>query len=134
MNTRPLISIAAVLAGLGAGVILTVSTDALLEHVGLLPRGPHTVFGLHLLEVAYRSIYAVIGGYVTARFAPVHPIRHSVALGLISLALNVVGAVATWQLNLAPAWFTLALVVFALPLAWCGGRLHRTRRPAVVTT
>ncbi|MCP2325358.1 hypothetical protein HDA40_003865 [Hamadaea flava] len=102
----------------------------MLEQFGVLPRGPHTIFVLHLTEVAYRSFYAVIGGYVAARLAPSHPLRHATALGIISLIVNIAGALATWQLNLAPAWFTLALVVLALPLAWTGGNLRSTGRPA----
>jgi len=127
MNTSVLKSAGAVAAGFVASVVLTMGTDTVLEQTGVLPLGPHDKLGLHLLEVAYRCVFTVFGGYLAARLAPNRPTRHALAVGVVGLIINVVGAVATWDMNLAPAWFTTSLVLLALPLAWLGGTLRPTR-------
>ena len=38
--------------------------------------------------------------------------------------LAVVGAVVTWNKDLGPHWYPLALIVTALPCAWVGGKLR----------
>ena len=49
------------------------------------------------------------------------------------LVLSVVGAVVTWNRELGPHWYRLALVATALPCAWLGGELRviqlRAHRP-----
>ncbi len=39
------------------------------------------------------------------------------------MVLATIGAVATWNKNLGPRWYPVALVVGALPTAWVGARL-----------
>jgi hypothetical protein len=79
----------------------------------------------NLLALAYRCVYAVLGSYIAARFAPHRPMRHALALGAIGLVLSLAGAIASIPLNLGPSWYPIALVVTALPCAWLGGALHR---------
>jgi hypothetical protein len=52
--------------------------------------------------------------------------RHALIVGGIGFILSFVGAVATWNKGPAfgPHWYSLALVVIALPSAWWGGRLR----------
>jgi len=66
----------------------------------------------------------VLGSYIAATLAPNRPMKHALALGVVGFVVNILGAVATWNMNLAPAWFTLALIALALPCAWLGGKLR----------
>ncbi len=81
--------------------------------------------GRLLLALTDRSVYAVLGSFVAARCAPHRPMRHALALGLVGLALSLVGAsVAITSRALGPAWYPIALVLTALPCAWLGGALQ----------
>lgn len=117
-------------------VVLSLATDQLLHSLGVYPPWGQPMWdpGLNALALAYRCVYAVIGSYVAARFAPRAPMKHAMALGVIGLALSAVGAVVAIRVaNLGPAWYPIALVVTALPCAWLGGTLYlarATRAPA----
>ena len=52
--------------------------------------------------------------------------QHALVLGMVGLALCIVGAVATRSAGpeLGPRWYSVALVVTALLWAWLGGRLR----------
>jgi uncharacterized glyoxalase superfamily protein PhnB len=95
---RTLRSAGAVLAGFVAIVVISVATDMIMHATGVFPPpGRPMSNALWLLATAYRIIYGVVGGYITARFAPDRPMRHAMALGVVGLALSIVGAVATWN-------------------------------------
>lgn len=113
--------VVSVIAGFVAIVILSVGTDAVLEQTGVLPRGALFGTGPVLLALTYRSVYSVIGCYIAAKLAPDHPMGHALALGVLGFVVSAVGSVVAR--DLAPAWYGLALVVLALPLAWLGGKL-----------
>jgi len=119
-------SIGAVLAGFVAVVVLSLGTDALLRAAGIFPKlGLSMSDPLFVLATAYRTVYGIIGSYLTARLAPDRPIQHALVGGLVGLVLSVIGVVATWsKTELGPHWYPLALVVTALPCAWAGGRLR----------
>ena len=120
-------SLGAVLAGIIAGVVLTLGTDAALRAAGIFPslRQPGMSDSLFLLATAYRIVFSVAGCYITARLAPNRPMRHALVGGAIGLLASMTGAVATWnhQPSLGPHWYALALVVTALPCAWLGSKL-----------
>jgi hypothetical protein len=85
--------------------------------------------GLNLLALAYRSVYAVVGSYIAARFAPHNPMRHALALGVVGFVLSLAGGIATiTTMDLGPVWYSVALVLTALPCAWLGGVLHRIKQ------
>jgi hypothetical protein len=84
---------------------------------------------LNLLALSYRIVYTVLGGYITARFAPHSPMRHVWVYGFIGFALGLAGAIATIPMNLGPAWYPIAIALTALPCAWLGGVLYRVRHP-----
>jgi hypothetical protein len=124
---RTLRSVGAVLAGFLVIVIISVATDMAMHATGVFPaEGRPMSNALWLLATAYRIIYAVAGSYVAARLAPDRPMLHALALGLLGLALSIVGAVATWNAGpgFGPHWYPLALVAIAIPCAWLGGKLH----------
>lgn len=83
----------------------------------------------NLLALSYRCVYAAVGSYIAARFAPRNPMRHAMVLGLVGFVLSTAGAIATIPMNLGPAWYPIMIAVTALPCAWLGGVLHRAPRP-----
>jgi hypothetical protein len=120
-------SIGALVAGFLVVVILSLGTDVVLHSTGVFPPwGQPAADALLLLAMAYRTVYAIAGSYVTARLAPDRPMQHALAGGVIGLVLSTVGAVATWNAGPAfgPHWYPVALIVSALPCAWAGGKLR----------
>ena len=118
-------SIGAVLAGMLAVVVLSLGTDLALHAAGIFPPLDQRMSdALFVLATAYRTVYAVAGGYVTAWLAPNRPVYHALVNGFIGVALSLLGAVLTWNKALGPHWYPLALVITALPTAWAGGRLR----------
>ena len=118
-------SIGALLAGFVVVVILSLGTDVALQKAGIFPPlGQIMSNALFLLATVYRTVYAVVGSYITARLAPDRPMGHALLGGGIGLVLAVVGAVVTWNKDLGPHWYPLALVATALPCAWAGGKLR----------
>jgi hypothetical protein len=120
-------SISAVLAGIVAGIILSLGTDGVLRAAGIFPPLGQPPMGasLFLLATVYRIIYGIVGSYIIARLAPDRPMGHALVGGGVGLVASVVGAVATWNHvpSLGPHWYPLALVVTAIPCAWLGGKL-----------
>ncbi len=121
-------SIGAVIVGFIAIFVLSYGTDAVLEAAGVLQSGAALpMHGSELLITAiliYRLVYSVAGCYITAKLAPNHPMRHALVLGVLGLAGSIGGAFVAAQQSLGPAWYAWALVVFALPCAWLGGKLQ----------
>ena len=135
-NTQPrrlLRSVLAVFLGFVAVVVLSLGTDQLLHMLHVYPPWgePMNDTDDNLLALFYRSIYGVVGGYVTARFAPYSPMAHALTGGAIGFVLSTLGAIAAINMNLGPAWYPIALVVTALPCAWLGGILHRRGAPPI---
>jgi hypothetical protein len=120
-------STGAVLLGFVAVVVLSLATDQVLHVLEVYPPWGQPMYdpGLLLFALAYRSVYAVMGSYIAARFAPHAPMRHALALGVVGLVASVAGTIVMW--NFGPNWFPIALVLTALPCAWLGGVLHRLR-------
>lgn len=123
-------SLGAVVAGLLIIFALSLATDVVMHATGVFPpwfqpmAGPLWVFAL-----GYRSVYAVLGSYMTARLAPSNPLKHAMLLGVIGVVLSAAGVAATWNggPEYGPKWYSLALVASALPCAWLGGRLGSKR-------
>jgi hypothetical protein len=127
MSKTTIKSIGAVLAGFIFIVITHTATDAILENVGMLPKGNLFVgTGLILFVIAYRAVFSFIGCYLTARLAPRNPMKHALILGLIGLVLSSVGAIVA--ADLGPAWYAWTLAAMALPIAWLGGKLYVRKR------
>ena len=120
-------SAGAVLLGFFAVVVLSIGTDEVLHVLEVYPPWGQPMYetGLLLLALGYRIVYTIAGSYIAARFAPRHPMRHAIVLGVVGLVMGAAGAIATIPMNLGPAWYPIALVIAALPCAWLGGVLHR---------
>ena len=119
-------SILAVIAGLLVIFVLSLGTDVVLHATGIYPPWFQRMSdSLFVLATVYRSIYSVLGSYLTARLAPAQPMRHALILGAIGVVLSTIGAIGTWnKAELGPNWYPLTLVIIALPLSWLGGKLR----------
>lgn len=120
--------IGAIFAGMIFIVVSHTGTDFVLERFGVFPppeQGFHVTW-MVVTATIYRTIYTVVGGYITAALAPDPPMRYVIILGLIGLTLGTLAAIATIPMKLGPAWYPIALAVLALPSVWLGGKL-RTR-------
>ena len=133
MNTT-LKSITAVAAGfLFIGVTHT-TTDAILENLGVLPKGNlYVSTPLILLVLGYRAVFSLIGCYLTAKLAPKNPMKHALLLGGVGTVLSAAGAIVTANMNLGPGWYAWTLAAIALPIAWLGGKFYLTRNPDAKT-
>jgi hypothetical protein len=126
-------SVAAVVVALVANVVVTTATDQLFHVLDVYPPWgqPMPDAGDNALALAYRTVYAVLGGWLAARLAPRAPVRHALAYGGVGLVLSAIGAyVAITRFDLGPDWYPLLLVVVAVPAAWLGGALHGRRAGA----
>jgi len=123
-------STGAVLLGFFAVVVLSLGTDEVLHLLKVYPPWAQPMYepGLNLLALSYRIVYAVIGSYIAARFAPRNPMRHALILGIVGFIVSVPGAIYGMTHDIGPAWYPIALVVTALPCAWLGGVLYRIRQ------
>lgn len=118
-------SIGACFVGILVGVILSLGTDQILESMGVLPQGNLWVStSIIILVLAYRTIYNVIGSYIVARLAPSKPMKHVIIVGILGTLVSIIGAVATANMNLGPAWYAWVLAVLSLPSSWVGGKLY----------
>jgi len=119
-------SLLALFAGFVVVVVLSIGTDLALRAGGIFPPlGQPMSDALFLLATAYRTVYPILGSFVTARLAPNRPMAHALVGGAVGLLLATIGAAATWNKGpeFGPHWYPLALVVTAMPCAWAGGRL-----------
>lgn len=123
-------SAGAVLLGFFTIFALSLGTDQLLHALEVYPPWGQPMHepALNLLALGYRCLYAVIGCYLAARFAPRNLMRHALVLGGIGFVLSTAGAVATIPMNLGPTWYPIVLALTALPCAWLGGALHQKTR------
>jgi hypothetical protein len=122
--------IGAILAGMIFIVVSHTGTDFALEKLGIFTQ-PSEGFHITWMVVTatiYRCIYTLVGGYITAALAPNPPMRYVMILGIIGLVTSTLGAIATIPMNIAPAWYPIALAVTALPCVWLGGVFHRAKR------
>jgi multisubunit Na+/H+ antiporter MnhB subunit len=135
LNPRPprhiVQSIGAVFAGLVAVFVLSLGTDVVLHATGIYPPWLKPMStGLWILATAYRIVYGIAGGYITARLAPNRPLLHALVLGVVGLALSIAGAAGTWNRGpeFGSKWYPLAVIAMALPCSWLGGRLVSNSR------
>jgi len=118
-------SIGAIALGFFAVALLSLGTDQVLHLLGVYPPWGVPMYDpmLNLLALAYRCVYTVAGGFLTARFAPDRPMRHVWITAGIGTFFGVMGVVAGMTHDLGPIWYPILIVVTAIPCLWLGGRL-----------
>ena len=120
-------SIVAVVVGAAVSIALSVGTDTVMQKTGVFSESGRLMSnGLFVLATAYRTVYGVLGAYLTARLAPNRPMGHALILGAIGCAVGIVGVVVRWteMPELGPRWYPIGLVVLGLAQAWVGGKLR----------
>jgi hypothetical protein len=122
MNRR---SIGAIAAGLFVIIGVTTLVDIVLHVTGVFPPMDQPINdALALLATSYRIVISVGGAWLTARLAPNQPMKHAMILGYVGVVLGLAGVVATWNLGLGPRWYSVLLVVLAIPQCWAGGKIY----------
>lgn len=120
-------SIWAVVAGFAIVLILSTVTDFVLESLGVFPPISQGLFvtWMLVLALAYRTVYSVLGGFVTAYLAPHKPMKHVMVLAIIGFVAAMIGLIVTWNMNLGPHWYPILLALLSVPSVWLGGKLSR---------
>lgn len=118
----------AVVAGILTIVILSTATDMILEGVGFFPPPTAGLFDTNLLLIAllYRTIYAFVGGYVTAKLAPSNPEKLVKILLIAGTLMGIFGIFAGWSLS--SHWYPISLVVTSAFGVWYGGMIGIKKR------
>ncbi|HKF46010.1 MAG TPA: hypothetical protein VKB38_01545 [Terracidiphilus sp.] len=128
-------SFLALFAGFLVVLVLSLTADILLYRFGVSPApGQRMPDRLLLVALAYRTVFAVLGSYLTARLAPYGPMLHAMTGGVIGFCIGMAGVLGTWNSPQAAGahWYPILVAVVALPAAWIGGSLYRN--PAAATT
>lgn len=123
MNKTVLKSIGAIVAGFATIVILSVTTDIILENAGIIitePFAKNPVW-LILIIIAYRTAFSVLGCYVAARLSPGKPFKHAITLGIIGVVMTTLGLIVMW--DVPPRWYPITLILLTMPSAGLGGKL-----------
>ena len=123
-------SIGAVLAGFVANAVVTTIVDVVLHLAKVFPPMDQPLNDTtSAIATSYRVVFGVMGCYLTARLAPSNPMRHALAQGLLGVVICTAAVVGTWNKNLGPHWYPIALAVISLPCAWLGGYLYDKNVP-----
>jgi hypothetical protein len=120
-------SILSIVAAFIAVIILSLGTDVLLHYIaGFPPLGQKFSDPQFAWATVYRTIYGVVGSYITAALAPRRPVKHALIGGAIGFALSLFGAIEAWNKveTMGPHWYALALVIGAFPTAWLGAKIR----------
>ena len=120
-------SLFAVIAGFAVVVMTHTGTDEIVHSTGIIPRGAMWNPWHNLLALTYRCLFTVAGGFVTAWLAPRARMRHVVILAVIGTFGAIAGVMVSWNMNLGPRWYPIALAVTAFPAVWLGGWLYLRR-------
>lgn len=127
---RALGSLGAVLAGILASIVLVGAIEALLRATGIYPPMFQPMADHQwAIALALRVAFAVVGGLLTARLAPAHPMVHAMILGCIATILSGSFVLINWSKGpeFGPHWFSIAVIISNAPLAVLGGSLVTKR-------
>jgi len=112
----------ALVAGFGAVFVLSSAVDAILHALNYYPNDGTVGSDAELaLALAYRTVFTIVGGMITAWLAPSHPVRLAAILGAIGTLPAILGVVGMW--GLGHQWYGISLAVLALPSTALGGWL-----------
>ena len=118
-------SIWAALAGILFVIVVTTIVDIILHMVGFYPPlGMRMDDRQSLVATAYRIVLGIAGAWITARLAPAKPMKHVIVLGILGTIAGLIGVAVTWNKNLGPRWYPIALAVLALPQSLIGGWIY----------
>src|SRR5258705_13308420 len=115
--------IGAVLAGFVLVFVGHPATDFALAALGVFPPldKPFADQRLFLIALGHRMAWQVLAGWLVARLAPDHSMRHALVLAAIGTAAAIVGA--GGMRGGGAAWDPIALAVSGVPTHWVGAPL-----------
>src|SRR5258706_11580901 len=109
-------TVVAIIAGFVTVFILSVVTDFILESIHFFPGANHpeaNVWWMLLIALIYRSVYAVLGGYLTALLSPKKAMRNVWILACIGFVFATLGLLG--NLDKGNVWYPLLLVILTIP-------------------
>lgn len=118
-------SILAILAGLAVIIVTSFGIEAAVTPLltKMFPDAlPSHNIPAMLFTFAYTSLCVVAGGYVTARLAARHAVRHALILGVVQSALTIPAMLA--YADKAPLWGWIVSMIIVIPAAWWGGMIY----------
>lgn len=115
MNKNIFKNIAAVIIGFVSVAALSIVTDAVLEK---FVTSINLVFALF-----YRSIFTIIGGYITARLSSTNPMRQVYIVATIGFLAGTLGAIANWDKAVGNEWYPVLLAISGPLFVYLGGKL-----------
>ena len=122
-----LASAGAIAVGFLVTALASTGSDAVMHATGVFRDTPREMsHSLFALAAAYRTLFTIAGGFVTARLAPDKPMRHVWILAGIGLLAGLAGVAIYYSAGvgeLGPSWYAIAIPVEAIPCVWAGGRL-----------
>jgi hypothetical protein len=121
-------SILAVVAGFLTVVVLSSVTDVVMEKAGVFPPPTNPelyVTWMWVVALFYRTIYTILGGYITAYLAPQSVMKHVWTLAVLGQIGGLMGVYIGWDLG--AKWYCIALAALAIPSVLFGAWL-RTRK------
>jgi hypothetical protein len=126
-------SILVILAGLAVIIVTSFGIEAAADPLlmRMFPDAlPNEAALSHNLAVGaftftYTFFCVVAGGYVTARLAAHHTVRHAVILGVVQSALTIPAMLAYG--DKARPWAWILSMIIVIPAAWWGGVLFSRR-------
>jgi hypothetical protein len=126
--------IAAIVAGIVVNILLSVATDRLIYAAGLATAGQRMPDSMLAVAAIYRIVFSVLSSYLIAALAGRRPMLYAMVAGTLGFLVSIAGAVSTWNQveKFGPRWYSLSLVVTALPTAWLGAKLYLSRRAKAV--
>lgn len=117
VNKKMVKSILAIVVGFILVGVLSIGTDLILEATHIFPpiSEPQAyTWKLLLLALIFRTVYAGIGGYITAILAPNKKMEHVIILAAIGLIVAIIGALS--HTNLGNVWYPISLAILS-PIA-----------------
>lgn len=112
----------ALIAGFLAVAMLSTAADAVLHAMNYYPNDGTVGSDAELaFALAYRTLFTIVGGGITAWLAPSRPVRLATILGAIGALFAILGAVTMWSVG--HNWYAIGLVILAIPSTAFGGWL-----------
>ena len=122
-------SVLAVVAGSVTWMITALGTDNVLAAIRpewFGSAGRVEAVPVLLFLMSYSLGFAILAGYVTGWIARMKEIPHTLALGVLQLAMGTVATIAYF--DVAPVWYHLTFLILLIPAHVFGGVIRKQHR------
>jgi hypothetical protein len=120
----PIRLIVSIIAGILTATSLSIITHELLYLGGIFPPLHKPMLDTHLvlIELAYHSLFAVIGAMITSKIAREKAKKAVMILGTKEAIMWILGTILLWHHT--PPWYNITKAVLGVPLALLGGKIY----------